>query len=85
MVKNVIFDLGGVMLEWNPEKFIIEAFPENPPKHFLDVFRSILWYAHDGGLFSRQEVIERLPESVDKTIFSSFVATCTAVYRPSRR
>lgn len=66
-IKNVIFDVGGVLLEWNPPKFLAKL---DLPAHFNDVFESLLWATHDGGLLSRQEVVEKLPSRFDKNVFS---------------
>lgn len=41
---------------------------------FFEIFESLLWCAHDGGILSVQEVIEKLPEHLDKDAFSYCVA-----------
>lgn len=66
MIKNIIFDIGGVLLEWNPSKFLKKL---ELPSHFTEVFDSLLWAMHDGGLLSREELIEKLPGHVDKDVF----------------
>lgn len=66
MVKNVIFDVGGVLLEWNPAKFLKQM---ELPSHFVQVFESLLWAMHDGGLVSREELVAKLPEHVDREVF----------------
>lgn len=68
--KNIIFDLGNVLLEWNPQRFLKEL---ELPSHFMDVFHSLLWATHDGGLLTRAEVIEKLPSHYDKEVFASCV------------
>ncbi len=68
--KNIIFDLGNVLLEWNPKKFLQEL---ELPSHFMDVFHSLLWATHDGGLLTRAEVVEKLPSHYDKELFASCV------------
>ncbi len=65
--KNIIFDLGGVMIEWDPPAFLQEL--ELPP-HFTEVFHSLLWACHDGGLLTREEVLKKLPQHYDKEVFS---------------
>jgi len=80
--KNIIFDLGGVMLEWMPEKFIYHVFPEQTPKEFLHITRSLLWYAYDGGLFSREEVIDRLPEGYDRNRFALWMKKLPDLMQP---
>ena len=67
MIKNVIFDVGGVLLEWNPHKFLKQF---DLPTHFNDVFQSLLWAMHDGGLLSREELIHKLPSHIEKEVFS---------------
>lgn len=68
MIKNVIFDVGGVLLEWSPAKFLKEM---ELPDHFVEVFDSLLWAMYDGGLLSREELIEKLPPHVDRAVFDA--------------
>ena len=79
MIKNVVFDVGGVLLEWDPPK-LLETL--NLPSHFLEVFESLLWGAHDGGILSRQEFIEKLPSHLDKGIFAYCVARLAKQLQP---
>jgi HAD superfamily hydrolase (TIGR01509 family) len=65
--KNIIFDLGNVLLEWNPRGFLEQM---QLPMHFLEVFNSLLWATHDGGLLSREEVVAKLPSQYDKEVFA---------------
>src|SRR5574342_1153306 len=68
MIKNVIFDVGGVLLEWDPAKFLKQM---ELPAHFKEVFDSLLWAMHDGGLVSRKELLEKLPAHVDRDVFEA--------------
>lgn len=77
--KNVIFDLGGVLLEWNPADFLKRM---NLPSHLIEVFESLLWATHDGGWLSREEVIAKLPEQYDKTVFAYCVKHLAPQLRP---
>lgn len=79
MIKNVIFDVGGVLLEWNPSKFLENL---NLPQSFAEVFESLLWATHDGGLLSREDVINKLPSHLDKEIFSYCVANLAKQLQP---
>lgn len=65
--KNIIFDLGNVLLEWNPQGFLEQM---QLPMHFLEVFNSLLWATHDGGLLSREEVVAKLPAQYDREVFA---------------
>ncbi|MGH2612202.1 MAG: HAD family hydrolase, partial [Rhabdochlamydiaceae bacterium] len=79
MIKNVIFDVGGVLLEWSPVKFLKQM---ELPTHFMEVFESLLWAMHDGGLVSREELIQKLPAHVDKDVFGYCVNKIAQEMRP---
>ena len=44
-VKNIIFDLGGVLIDWNPEYVYLEAFKGNRKKmeNFFDKVCTFDW------------------------------------------
>lgn len=79
MIKNIIFDVGGVLLEWNPGKLVKEL---ELPTHFIEVFGSLLWAMHDGGLLSRNELIAKLPDHVDKDVFRHCVGKIAGQLQP---
>jgi putative hydrolase of the HAD superfamily len=68
--KNIIFDVGNVLIEWNTTRLLqkLEA-----PLHFKEVFNSLLWATHDGGLLSREEIVAKLPAQYDKEVFARCV------------
>ncbi len=62
MIKNIIFDLGGVIVEWNP-KLILQTFPGNPDLiRYIHAngFFSNYWSAYDKGILTREQVIEKI-------------------------
>ena len=62
MIKNIIFDLGGVVVEWNP-KLILQTFPGNPDLiRYIHAngFFSNYWSAYDKGILTREQVIEKI-------------------------
>lgn len=77
--KNIIFDLGGVLIEWSPIKHLQEL---QVPLHFNEVFNSLLWASHDGGCLSRSEVIAKLPGHYDKEVFSYCVSNIAQKLAP---
>lgn len=79
MIKNIIFDVGGVLLEWNPAKFLKEL---DLPSQFTEVFESLLWAMHDGGLLTREELMQKLPGHVQKDVFSHCVRQIAAKLEP---
>lgn len=80
MYRNIIFDLGGVMFEWAPEKLVRER---NLPLGFSDIVTSPLWLAHDGGFVSREEVIEKSSFSEkERTKLQEFLGSLHRYLRP---
>jgi len=69
-VTAVVFDLGAVLVDWNPEYLYSKLIP-NPEERrvFLDEICTLEWnYAMDGGLSVRDEVAklaEERPEHAD--------------------
>jgi putative hydrolase of the HAD superfamily len=71
--KNIIFDLGGVLLRWDPEHILRKTFAEDEvPLEFLDILSTSLWYDYDGGHLSRDEVVLNLPDGYDREKFAVF-------------
>lgn len=77
--KNIIFDLGGVLIEWEPVRHLTQLAQ---PIHFVEVFSSLLWASHDGGILSRKEVIDKLPSQYDRVAFEYFVNNISSFLRP---
>jgi putative hydrolase of the HAD superfamily len=67
MIKNMIFDLGNVLIDFKPEKFLLGyTTNENYIKEFTSrVIRSNIWLNLDRGIISlknaEKEFIERFP------------------------
>jgi HAD superfamily hydrolase (TIGR01509 family) len=60
-VKNVIFDLGGVLLEWNPAKILTDFYADPDLRRLLkeSLFGHADWLALDRGTMSEAEVLAR--------------------------
>ena len=73
MIKNIIFDMGGVLIDYNPEKTLYGMFDKEIADVLLkEVFRNSLWSDKDRGIIMPDEIMvkvrDRIPESVyDKT------------------
>lgn len=69
MIKNVVFDMGGVLVEFNPEKMISDNFP--PEYHDIiieNVFRSPHWKNMDRGTETVDEAICNMLPSIPEEI-----------------
>jgi 2-haloacid dehalogenase len=81
MSLNVVFDLGGVLIQWEPRRFIAEIAPEQsePGSPLLDLFHGPEWAAHDRGEITEADAFtamaERLPDHADA------IAAVAAVWR----
>lgn len=62
-VDAVVFDVGQVLLSYNPQEILDEHVPDRPDLHpFLleKIFRSPYWLMRDHGLMTRDEAIEAM-------------------------
>jgi putative hydrolase of the HAD superfamily len=61
-VRNVIFDLGGVVLEWNPDAILEGHYADPQTRSAIKaaLFQHPDWVQMDRGTLSESEVIERL-------------------------
>ena len=60
ILKNLVFDMGNVLIEWNSEK-ILKAITDDIHLQDLlrkEVFKTGLWVETDAGVKTREEVIE---------------------------
>ena len=63
-MRNVIFDLGGVVLDWNPDA-ILEGYYSDPSARAAmksALFKHPDWLQLDRGTLSESEVLERLQQ-----------------------
>ena len=62
MIKNIIFDLGNVLISWKPEEYLIKnGYEEQSRKTILsEVFRSPEWLALDNGDMSLDEAVKSI-------------------------
>ncbi len=68
MIQNIIFDMGGVLLRFDPELFMDRNDLIEPDRELIrsNVFRSIEWVQMDRGILRDDEAVQifktRLPE-----------------------
>jgi putative hydrolase of the HAD superfamily len=61
MIKNIIFDIGNVLINWNPAMIVKESFPNHPDQESLTtaLFKSQIWYDLNlGNLTIKDAIIE---------------------------
>jgi putative hydrolase of the HAD superfamily len=62
MIKNIIFDLGNVLISWKPEEYLINnGFTTEAREIILrEVFRSPEWLALDDGRISLEDAVKSI-------------------------
>lgn len=58
MIKNIVFDMGGVLIDYNPEKNLASLEPDVREIAIREIFRNNLWSEKDRGTVSAEEIWE---------------------------
>lgn len=66
MIKNFIFDLGNVIIQWNPQYIVSQYIQTQEEKEYLikEVFQSQEWLAYDHGTITRAQLILNIQQRV---------------------
>ena len=69
LVKNIVFDMGGVLIDFNFDRTLKEYYPEKYHDILNQlVFKNDVWRRMDGGFERSDDVIERVvPQLPDET------------------
>lgn len=61
-IKNVVFDLGGVVVDWNPERLMQEypGDPEMPVALFKNGFFRQCWPEYDRGMVDQVQIVRQM-------------------------
>ena len=73
MIKNLVFDLGNVLIEWNSEKILTYFEPEKERRQVLRqaIFESGVWHQTDKGELSLKEACEEVLAQSDVSYHSA--------------
>lgn len=70
MIKNIIFDLGGVLIDHNPEKTMYAHFSKEDADTILrEIFRNSLWLERDRGVVTSDEIMEQKKDVIPAEIY----------------
>lgn len=70
MIKNIIFDLGGVLIDHNPEKTLYAHFSkENADIILREIFRNPVWGERDRGVVTSEEIMEMKKDIIPPEIY----------------
>lgn len=86
MIKNVVFDLGNVLISFRPSEFIDKcSYKESIKKSILaDIFASKHWLMLDNGDLTTEETIERIAanSSLERDIIDEIFARRVEILIP---
>ncbi|RSI44140.1 Alpha-D-glucose-1-phosphate phosphatase YihX [Streptococcus sanguinis] len=73
MIKNLVFDLGNVLIEWNSEKNLTYFEPEKERRQVLRqaIFESGVWHQTDKGELSLKDACEEVLAQLDVSYHSA--------------
>jgi putative hydrolase of the HAD superfamily len=65
MIKNIVFDLGNVLLSWKPGQYLEESGYDSDTVTLImrDIFSSPVWAGLDNGDFTSAEAIEQIAQT----------------------
>jgi putative hydrolase of the HAD superfamily len=68
-IRNVVFDVGGVLLEWNPPRVIARLFPDPATQAVIraQMFEHADWHEFDRGTLSEAAAIEHFAKTAGLT------------------
>lgn len=86
MIKNIIFDLGNVLLSWKPGEYFEKSGFDNETVNLImsDVFKSPEWLSLDNGDLTTSEATDLIAEksSLQKEYISSLFNLRTKIIYP---
>jgi len=70
MIKNIIFDMGGVLIDYNPEKSLYSLFDKNTADILLrEIFRNQIWSDKDRGIIFPEQIMEQKKNAIPPEVF----------------
>jgi HAD superfamily hydrolase (TIGR01509 family) len=68
-IRNVVFDVGGVLLEWNPSRIIAGLYPDPAIQAVIreQIFEHADWHEFDRGTLSETAAIEHFAKLSGRT------------------
>lgn len=73
-IKNVIFDLGRVLIDWEPQKIALELAEANPAfnPQIFKITQTPFWYLFDLGYINSAELIEHFSNEFSRENLNIF-------------
>lgn len=89
MIRNIVFDLGNVLLSWEPGEFLLNTGYDDATTRLIlkTVFKSQAWFSLDNGDITKKEAIEIMANasSIKRDEIASLFDLCTEIIFPIRQ
>jgi putative hydrolase of the HAD superfamily len=70
MIKNIIFDMGGVLIDYNPEKALYSLFDKETADILLkEIFRNQVWADKDRGIIFPDDIMAMKKDVIPPAVF----------------
>ena len=70
MIKNIIFDMGGVLIDYNPEKALYSVFSKEYADILLkEIFRNPVWSDKDRGIIFPADIMRMKKDVIPAEIY----------------
>jgi putative hydrolase of the HAD superfamily len=66
-IKNIVFDVGNVLVKWDPKPVVLNVFPKvEDPEHLIQrLVKSEVWFDLNKGKISEKEAIQRYKQELN--------------------
>ena len=73
MIRHIIFDMGGVLREWDPDKFLNRCGLPAEDREVLmrEIFQGIEWPMQDFGLITEEETLQRVCSRIPERLHAA--------------
>lgn len=81
MIRNIVFDMGGVLIDYDPEKTLYSLF-DRPTAELLlrEIFRNPLWAEKDRGTVSVADILAQKGSRIPPAVYDRVAAMVENYY-----